>query len=216
MAFDAVSNPTDRIQRGGGKIQVNSDGSITVTPASGQAAQANNRLGVAIAPAIRLHVAGPGGAQFADRPGVRLEHTGAGARKWDVFIDESGQLTFSDETAGAGRWAISTSGHLTPSGDNTTDLGAAAKRVRDVFAGRNTVLGTGALATTATDGFLYLTSMAGTPTGTPTAHTGRVPIVYDTTNDKLKVYSGSWKDIGGAGGGTVTDVHSSIMLLMGA
>lgn len=52
------------------------------------------------------------------------------------------------------------------------------------------VLGAAAVATTATDGFLYIPGCAGTPTGTPTAKTGRVPLVVDTTNNKLYFYSG--------------------------
>ncbi|KKQ66696.1 MAG: hypothetical protein US86_C0004G0014 [Candidatus Daviesbacteria bacterium GW2011_GWA2_38_24] len=54
------------------------------------------------------------------------------------------------------------------------------------------VLGSAALATTATDGFLYLTSVAGTPTGTPTSYTGRNALVFDSTNNKLCNYDGSW------------------------
>lgn len=57
----------------------------------------------------------------------------------------------------------------------------------------NFVIGSGAIATNATDGFLYITSCAGTPTGVPTAKTGRVPVVYDTTNNKIYVYNGAWK-----------------------
>lgn len=51
-----------------------------------------------------------------------------------------------------------------------------------------------ALATSATDGFLYVPTCAGTPTGTPTAYTGKVPNVYDTTNNKRYTYNGgAWK-----------------------
>lgn len=50
-----------------------------------------------------------------------------------------------------------------------------------------------ALATTATDGFLYIPTCAGTPTGTPTSITGKVPMVADTTNNKLYIYvGGAW------------------------
>jgi hypothetical protein len=56
----------------------------------------------------------------------------------------------------------------------------------------NVAIGSAALATTATDGFLYIESCAGTPTGVPTAITGRVPIVFDSTNNKLYVYDGGW------------------------
>ena len=54
-----------------------------------------------------------------------------------------------------------------------------------------------ALATTATDGFLYVPTCAGTPTGVPTAITGMAPIVVNTTNNKLYFYSGGvWRDAG--------------------
>lgn len=49
-----------------------------------------------------------------------------------------------------------------------------------------------ALATNTTEGFLYIPTCAGTPSGTPVAHTGTVALVFDTTNNKLYVYDGSW------------------------
>jgi hypothetical protein len=60
----------------------------------------------------------------------------------------------------------------------------------------NIVFGSGALATSATDGFLALQTCAGAPTGAPTAYTGRAQVVYDTTNNKLWVWNGSaWKGV---------------------
>jgi len=54
-----------------------------------------------------------------------------------------------------------------------------------------------AALTTATDGFLYIPSCAGTPTGVPTAQTGKIPIIVDSTNHKLYFYSGgAWRDAG--------------------
>ena len=55
------------------------------------------------------------------------------------------------------------------------------------------IVGAAALATDATDGFLYIPTCAGTPTGTPTAFTGRVALVYDTTNDQFWIYDAGWK-----------------------
>jgi hypothetical protein len=59
------------------------------------------------------------------------------------------------------------------------------------------VVGDGAVATDASDGFLYIPGGAGPPTGTPTAFSGRVPLYVDTTNNKLYFYSsGAWRDAG--------------------
>lgn len=57
----------------------------------------------------------------------------------------------------------------------------------------NLQLGTASLATNATNGFPYIPTCAGTPTGTPTAITGYAPMVVDSTNNKLYVYvGGAW------------------------
>ena len=58
------------------------------------------------------------------------------------------------------------------------------------------VLGSAAVATSATNGFLYVTGCAGLPTGVPTTNTGRVAIVIDTTNDTPYYYNSSWKAFG--------------------
>jgi hypothetical protein len=52
------------------------------------------------------------------------------------------------------------------------------------------VIGTAAIATTATKNFLYIPSCAGTPTGTPLGHTGRTALVYDSTNNLLYANDG--------------------------
>jgi hypothetical protein len=59
------------------------------------------------------------------------------------------------------------------------------------------VISTGAaLATTAIVGFPIIPSCAGTPTGVPTnAGTGKVPMIYDTTANKVWFYNGSWRGI---------------------
>lgn len=50
-----------------------------------------------------------------------------------------------------------------------------------------------ALATNATDGFLWIPTCAGTPTGVPASYTGKCALVMDTTNHVLYVYDGSWR-----------------------
>jgi len=83
-----------------------------------------------------------------------------------------------------------------------TTLSSASSGVQNTLAAAMTlkggaqsvVLNSAAIATNATDGFLYITTCAGTPTGTPTTFTGRVPIIFDTTNSQFWIYTGgAWK-----------------------
>jgi hypothetical protein len=51
-----------------------------------------------------------------------------------------------------------------------------------------------AKATTDTTGYMMIPSCAGVPTGVPTnIPTGQVALIYDTTDNKIYVYSGGWK-----------------------
>lgn len=92
----------------------------------------------------------------------------------------------SDSATGVGRTVIGKD--AVGIVNNCVQLGKAADSV---------AVGAGAIATTATDGFLYVPTCAGPPTGTPTTITGLAPIVIDGTNNKLYFYSGgSWRDAG--------------------
>jgi hypothetical protein len=113
---------------------------------------------------------------------------------WDAasFVEATRIESFVDSTPGTndmpGRLVFSTTadGSATPT-----------ERMRITSAGNIVAGASAALATTATDGFLYVPTCAGTPTGTPTAITGMAPIVVDTTNNKLYFYStGVWRDAG--------------------
>jgi hypothetical protein len=69
---------------------------------------------------------------------------------------------------------------------------SSLERIRFDSAG-NVIVNTAAIATNATDGFLYVPSCAGAATGTPTTYTGRVPHVVDTTNGRAYwYYGGAW------------------------
>jgi hypothetical protein len=55
--------------------------------------------------------------------------------------------------------------------------------------------GQGTLPVTAANGFLYLPTINGTPTGTPTAYAGHVPIVYDIVGNRIwTYYGGAWRE----------------------
>ena len=67
----------------------------------------------------------------------------------------------------------------------------------EIYTNRSIRLATQAIATNATDGFTYIATCAGTPTGTPTTLSGSAPLIVDTTNNKLYFYSGgAWRDAG--------------------
>lgn len=132
-------------------------------------------------------------------PGARL-HVSGGNFRLQAAIDGSNGILQVYDTAGTAQISL----YATPSTCwfGTVSNNALAfttnniERVRLDTSG-NFIVNTAAIATTATNGFLYVPSCAGTPTGTPTAYTGRVPIVVDSTNNKLYFYSGgAWRDAG--------------------
>jgi hypothetical protein len=137
---------------------------------------ANVRVGVGIAaPTQRLHVQA---ADTAAAPTI-LVNEAASSYEARLGVDSSGNGWVG--TGNVANFVIKT--------NNTS---------RMVFnSGGGVILAGGALATSATSGFLYVRSCAGTPTGTPTTEGSAVPIVVDTTNHKLYFYSGgSWRDAG--------------------
>ena len=137
---------------------------------------------------MRLDTSGNLGIGTAS-PGARLHVVGSQYRQNDAtnsfgFVINTASGTTRLETLfGGSAFGIRTGG-------GTTDF-------INVDGSGNTTVGAGTLATTATDGFLYVPTCAGTPTGTPTAKTGFAPIVVNTTNNKLFFYSGgAWRDAG--------------------
>jgi hypothetical protein len=52
--------------------------------------------------------------------------------------------------------------------------------------------GPGVLATNATDGFFGTPTMAGAPTGVPVINYNTAPMVFDTTNNVLRIYDAGW------------------------
>lgn len=59
----------------------------------------------------------------------------------------------------------------------------------------NMLMGDGTGTVGRTQNILYIPTWGGTPTSTPTAHSGRVPFGYDTSANKLWVYNGAWRSV---------------------
>lgn len=78
----------------------------------------------------------------------------------------------------------------------TGGVATGNERAQIDAAGNIRLCGTAALSTSATDGFVYMPSSAGTPSGTPTSVTGGVATEIDTTNSKFMAYiGGAWKGV---------------------
>lgn len=124
---------------------------------------------------------------------------GIGTNSPDALLSVNGIASFGAgavATPSIAAFGDLNTGFWFPAADTIAVSTAGSERLR-VDANGNVVINTAAIATTATNGFLYVPSCAGTPTGTPTTFTGRVPIVVDTTNNKLYFYSGGqWRDAG--------------------
>ncbi len=126
-----------------------------------------------VTPSDAIHI-------YGDAKGMIIENTGE---------SDSG-ITFWDAQDHTQEAKI-----LYGAGDNLLKFNNNGNTALSVDANRNTILYTGALATSATNGFLYITSAGGTPTGVPTSYSGRVPIMYDTAANKLYVYNSGWKGV---------------------
>ena len=92
-----------------------------------------------------------------------------------------------------------------------TFSGSAASLVGQTLRVNGSLICGGGLATSATEGFLYVPSCAGMPAGTPTGQTGTIPLIYDRTNSLLYLYnSSSWNLVGGGGGFTIFEADGQI------
>lgn len=147
-------------------------------------------LGLGVSPAHPLHVFGKslfqntGAASLfiVDRTDGKIAALGAGGASATLAYDETG--TFKVESNTRANVAAGTFGT------------GATTRFQIDASGNVSVGALAALATNAANGFFYIPTTAGTPTGTPTAVAGKVPVVYDTVNNKFYVYSGgAWRSV---------------------
>lgn len=169
-------------------------------------------LGIGVAPSYKLHVnsgqiAAPDGSAAA--PAYTFassgnSDTGAYLSAADTYSIACGGVLVASFVQGTGLTAYSSIELLSGSANGRVKIRSSAHSTSpgtlellpssggSVWAGVQS-----ATSTSATDGFLYIPTCAGTPTGTPTTATGLAPLIVDTTNNKLYFYSGgSWRDAG--------------------
>lgn len=169
---------TSSLVAGGGKVTVDSDGiKLGGTDTGANNIDFYNEVGVRIG---RIYSAGPSGSGTLN---VGVDYNGAGAT--NLSFNSIDGIYFS-ESAHSILFAMDSAGVQFDSGAST--------RHHKFFQG--SVITTPSLATNATNGFLYIGSCAGVPTGVPTTQAGTIPFVVDSTNSNVYAYmSGAWQRI---------------------
>ena len=130
-----------------------------------------------------------GSGSFTTLAVTGLSTLGALTQIGTASINASGAAVTTIGTGGTGAVNIgNATGNVAVTGKLTASTGLQATAGGVINAA-------GAIATTATSGFMYNASCAGTPTGVPTTVTGSVPFIFDTSTGTGKLWAyigGSW------------------------
>lgn len=105
---------------------------------------------------------------------IKTSASGGTPRSITLEAGTGGSVVFNTDGANA-RWTVNVNGHLVASSSRNLYMGAGS--------------------TNMTNGFVYIPSAAGAPVGTPTANTGTIPLYYDSTNNRIYAYNGSWRSV---------------------
>lgn len=160
-------------------------------------------IGVGISPAYIFHLVRS--SNTSERLLVANFNAGASAQAALQVSSNAGSASFQQVSTAAGGYCQFVGNGAGGFYIDATHASGGVTRFRTagslvallLDANQNVIVGSGALATTAGNGFLYVPGCPGPPTGTPATQAGRVPIVVDTTNHKLYFYSGgAWRDAG--------------------
>lgn len=130
-----------------------------------------------------------------------------------VRINTSGQLLVGNGSSVSPSFAFKdefNTGFYRPGAGSVVFQVGGAETIR-TDSTRNVVLGSGNLTTSSTDGFVYLPSTPGTPTGTPSSFPGHNAVTYDASNNKLYAYNSGWVDINSALATSLDDLSDVVI-----
>lgn len=181
LALDDVAitlSGTGSLIAGGGKVTVGADG-ITVGGSSGA-----DNIDFVNEVDVQVGSLWAGGSSGNGSINLVANYNGAGSTTLTIGSVDS--LTLS-ESAHSELLTMDSNGFL-------LDSGASTRRFK--FVQGSVVTSGQALATNATNGFLYIGTCAGVPTGVPTTQLETIPVVFDSTNSHFYAYmSGAWQRI---------------------
>lgn len=126
-------------------------------------------------------------------------NTGNAAQAGLTLSNSADNLQLAMYSTGHAAASLAGTGFIYTSGSKDLLLGTTGTERARIKSTGSIALGKAALATNATTGFVYLPSMAGTPTGTPETfayNAGVLPVVLDSSASKLWAYvGGAWKSV---------------------
>jgi len=186
-ALSEVLKVNDRVVMMGGTFEIGSTDAFSRTQIWNKATNAILRLGSSTGDGDASNVAGDGIAIYGTNlAGDAMSSNDLGYAR----VKKNRFALHSQKLAGANIDYFRVDNSRLKITDDSGNIFFEVNRATE-----SVIVGAAALATTATDGFLYIPTAAGVPTGVPTAKTGRVPMVYDTTNNDFYIYNGAWKKI---------------------
>lgn len=133
---------------------------------------------------------------------LNIQSQSGNAARFQIIADGTSTAGFQGGNATIRRGGLSlVDGSTMSFFTNPTNSGPGLTEKFTLTSLGNVILGNqSALATNSTDGFAYIPTSAGAPTGTPTSYTGKVAMEYDTTNNLFKIYNGGWKNVSAISG----------------
>lgn len=109
------------------------------------------------------------------------------------FVANTARLYITGSSTSTDSGIVYRSGSPTATGDHLSIQNSSGTSLFSVNSNGNTYTSEG--STGMSNGFFYIPAAAGPPTAVPSTISGRVPMYYDSSNNRFYIYNGSWKQV---------------------